>query len=928
MCEDSLENGAITKTINLIDDEETITKKCGGSKAIQFITTLTVGFLTFTYGCGTGWLSPTLPILKSSNPITGDTPITEDESSWLSSLPFLGAIVASPIFSFICQYYGRKTAGYLTAVPAILSWALIAAADSMVFLFIARFLMGLTFGGIIVFKPMYVAEIAEDSVRGALVSFLPLICNVATLFTFALGPFVSIRTLALICLIAPIIFIFAMYWLPETPTYLISKGRIQEATKSMLWFRRGNINAAERDLQKVKDLLQKKTSYESSLKHGKELFFSRGTLRALTICIVVCIAQQFSGVYVVLNNCIDIMAMATTEISPEIAGIIIGATQIFGSIFSAFFMDRLGRRTLLLGSQIVMAICLGALGTYYYFQYLGSDMTSVAFVPVLSVSLYLFAVGIGLAPVTVVLLSELFHPDIRGIVTTIVTASIWSLAFLITKIYPLLINLLEMHGCYWAFAGVCVVCTIYTIFQIPETKNRINLSTAAYSMSLTWPTPSLPILKSGDPPITDEEESWLGSLVFIGAITAAPIFSYISQRYGRKMAGYSTVIPFIISWLLLIFFDSIPLYYVSRFIGGFASGGVLAFAPMYVGEIAEDNFRGALGTVRATVGNIAGIFFCAVGPLVSIADMAAISIIMPFIFAISFYWLPETPMYLMKVGKDKEAMEAMTWLRGGNTLAAEEELAKLSVVIEESKSKAVSIKDLLSSRGTRRGLLICVVLAVAQQLSGIYPIMNYCVSLFEAAGGVVPPTMASVIITSVQTVGSITTYIFLDLAGRRILIICSQIIMALSLGTLGIYFYLQEQNFDMTYVGFLPILCVAVYVLSLSIGLGSVTYVVMSEIFSPESRGLATTVTTTTIWTMAFITTRFYSAVVNALGLYGCYWLFASVCVASTIFAIFQIPETKNRSLESILRELNGELNANDVENTNTSTERPVPEKY
>ncbi|PSN57528.1 hypothetical protein C0J52_01615, partial [Blattella germanica] len=473
VCKDSRAMGFLNNsTIELIHDEETDKNKWGGTKRNQLITTLTAGLLSLTYGCGTGWLSPTLPLLQTPNNITGIYSITEDESSWLSSLPFLGAIAASPIFSFICQYYGRKTAGYLSAVPAIVSWAIIAAADSMVLLYAARFLIGVTYGGIVVFKPMYIGEIAEDSIRGGLGSFLPLLCNLATLFTYSLGPFVSIRTLAITCLAVPMLFVFGFYWLPETPTYLISKGKVGEAAKAMLWLRGGNMKVAERDLQKVKDLLLKRDTTDTTRNHVKELFFSRGTIRAITVCLVICIAQQFSGVYVVLSYCNDIMAMATTEISPEIAGIAVGVTQFLGSFMSIFFMDSLGRKTLLLGSQIVMAICLGCLGTYYYFQNLGADMTSVAFLPVICVSVYLFSIGFGIAPVTYVLISELFHPDIRGIVTTIVTTNIWTLAFLVTKLYPLLLGLLEMHGCYWAFASVCVICMIYTIFQIPETKSR------------------------------------------------------------------------------------------------------------------------------------------------------------------------------------------------------------------------------------------------------------------------------------------------------------------------------------------------------------------------------------------------------------------------------------------------------------------------
>ncbi|KAJ9598738.1 hypothetical protein L9F63_026729 [Diploptera punctata] len=380
----------------------------------------------------------------------------------------------------------------------------------------------------------------------------------------------------------------------------------------------------------------------------------------------------------------------------------------------------------------------------------------------------------------------------------------------------------------------------------------------------------------------------MSSLAFIGALISSPIFGYISQRYGRKIAGYLTVIPFLIGWLPIIFSELIPLYYVSD--------------------------SGALGTIRAGVGNLSAILICAIGPILSIRDTAIMCFITPLVFAVAFYWMPESPMFLMKSGRTKEAMEAMTWLRGGNKQNAQEEISKLALVVEESKSKQVSIKSLISSRGTRRGLGMCMLLAAAQQLSGIYPVMNYCVSLFQSAGGSVSPNTASVIMTSLQLFGSIISSILLDYLGRRISMIGSEIIMTLSLGSLGMYFYLQKLDFDLTYVGFLPMLCIALYVLAHSIGIGS-----RASYFN----------TTVTAWGLSFMATKLYPTAVFYLGLYGCYWLFSFVCILFTIYIFFKIPETKNRSLDSILRELNDESSKQtDIEVKNKSTKENIPERY
>ncbi|XP_069689886.1 facilitated trehalose transporter Tret1-like [Periplaneta americana] len=460
-----------------------------------------------------------------------------------------------------------------------------------------------------------------------------------------------------------------------------------------------------------------------------------------------------------------------------------------------------------------------------------------------------------------------------------------------------------------------------------------NLSSVAYGMAMSWPTPSLPLLKTGKPLldgriISVEEETWLGSLVFFGALVSSPISSYVSQKYGRKIAGYSIVIPFIVSWLFIVLSESLYLFYISRFSLGLCCGGVLVFCPMYVGEIAEDSIRGALGTFRSALVDIAFIIMYAVGPLISIKNMAIICVFIPIVFAFGYYWMPESPLYLMKNGRSQEAMESLLWLRGGDAQAAEVEMMKLTALVKKNKSVNTSIKSLLSSRGTRRALVICIVLGASIQLSGIYPVLNYAVSIFEQTGGSVDPNTATLIIAIVQMIGSLVALFLLDIAGRRLLIIVTQTIMCICLAGLGIYFFLQQQNYDLISVGFLPILFVGLFVFLLSVGLGTVGYVVMSEMFKAEARGIATTVTTITVWLTAFISTKLYVNIIDLLGLHGCYWLFAFFCIGCAVFTIFKVPETKNRSLESILHELDSDVKSDEEGVEITAGRSKITERY
>ena len=429
-----------------------------------------------------------------------------------------------------------------------------------------------------------------------------------------------------------------------------------------------------------------------------------------------------------------------------------------------------------------------------------------------------------------------------------------------------------------------------------------------------WPSPSLLILRDpktavGGVPITLEEESWVSSISFLSALFFVPVYSHINQRWGRKTAGYLTGIPFIIGWLLIIFGNSILYYLIARFVMGIGGSGVNVFITMYCGEIAEDSIRGTLGTFRSTFANIGILYMYAGGPYVTIPVMGIISVVIPIVFLVGLAFLPESPMFLMTMDREEEAMKSLLWLCGGKE-AAKLEMEKLKIVVNEFKSnasKSVSLKDLVSFKGTRRALLMAFILAVLQQFSGMYIVLSFCASIFEMAGTDLSSHTSSVIIACMLLVGSLVASFLTDLAGRRSAIIGTQIILFLTLGGLGTYFYLQEIGFDVSVLGLLPVICLSIFCIGMVAGLPTLLYVVVAEIFTPEARGIATLTTNAVIWALAFLIMQFYPTLLTIIKGYGCFWLFSCVSFIGACYAYWEVPETKNRSLESILRELNGE---------------------
>jgi SP family facilitated glucose transporter-like MFS transporter 8 len=408
-----------------------------------------------------------LPVLQSDDSPTGG-PISNEVGSWLGSLMCLGGLLATPLYIFISDHCSRKATGYLVAVPFIVSWILIIVANSVTILCIARFIGGMGSGAIIVFASLYVSETAQDTVRGTLGSYLTLFINAGVLFSYVIGSYVSYYMFAYIALLLPILYIVGLIWLPETPNYLVNRGNYTEAKRSLRWLRGKNERLVEIELTKLISFVRERAETPSLT----DMFSAAGTRKALIIGIVLAANLQFCGIFAIVSYTVNIFREAGSDLSPNASTILIGALQLAGSCVSSLLLDKAGRKILLLVSNVCMAICLAALGGYFFFKFQGSDVSKFGWLPVSSLSVYIVATALGVSPITFLMVSEIFEPNVKGRAITIIISIMWLLSFLIGKFYTNLSDLFGIHGCYWFFSACCVIGAIFTIISVPETKNR------------------------------------------------------------------------------------------------------------------------------------------------------------------------------------------------------------------------------------------------------------------------------------------------------------------------------------------------------------------------------------------------------------------------------------------------------------------------
>ncbi|XP_014290832.1 facilitated trehalose transporter Tret1 [Halyomorpha halys] len=429
----------------------------------QALAAAIVSILAFIFGTSVGWPSPVQPLLQSDKSPVGK--LSAEDVSWLASLTFLGGIAGSFIWSRIADRFGRKFCGYSVTAPFLVGLGLITFCHNRYLLLVARFINGLGGSGALILSPTYISEVATDSVRGALGSFVILYLNAGIVFAYSLGAVVDYDTLNYICLSIPILFIFLFFWIPESPEFLWSQGKKEKAFNSLLWLRSNNIKCVEDEL-----FIYNTKCQDGSVSYAA-LVSNRGRRMGMLIGLGLFTWQQFCGILAILSYTSFIFEKADSTIPPGKATIIVGLFQLFASFISSAIVDRSGRRILLLVSYMFMGLALTSIGTYFFLDSLSFDVSSFGWVPVVSLSVHVLTYAVGAGPVPYVVISETMPIDIRGLATSIIVLWGTSLAFVSVKIFPLLISSVGIAGCFWFFSVFCFAGFLFTWSLVPETKS-------------------------------------------------------------------------------------------------------------------------------------------------------------------------------------------------------------------------------------------------------------------------------------------------------------------------------------------------------------------------------------------------------------------------------------------------------------------------
>jgi len=376
----------------------------------------------------------------------------------------LGCIVGCLLAGKLADRYGRRPGLMLAAVIFAVSSLGIALANGLTFFVVMRFAAGIGVGMASMLCPMYIAEISPAKVRGRNVAINQLTVVIGILITNLVNYFLADggpdawRWMFGLGAVPSVIFLIGVIWLPESPRWLLKDGR-EERAKLVL-------QKIGSDLFVENTTMAIRKSLTGNTKQSYKDVFHKSVRPAVAVGITLAVFQQFCGINVVFNYTSTIFESVGANLDRQLfETVAIGIVNLVFTILAMWQVDKLGRRPLMLIGSLGLSVVYIILAFMLQNQY-PAGMVSI-FV-LLAISMY----AISLAPVTWVLISEIFPNKIRGVASSVAIVSLWAAYFILVFTFPILAKKLGAYGPFYLYAVICFLGFVFVLRKVRETKGQ------------------------------------------------------------------------------------------------------------------------------------------------------------------------------------------------------------------------------------------------------------------------------------------------------------------------------------------------------------------------------------------------------------------------------------------------------------------------
>ncbi|CAG9858836.1 unnamed protein product [Phyllotreta striolata] len=432
----------------------------------QIFAAIVANLMAISDGMTVGWSSPMIPYFLSEK---SHIKMSEYEAQWLETWLLMGAIIGLPFTVYFVSKIGRKKSLLLASFMLAIAWVIIALANNLVYLYVARVIAGMGGDMAFVAAPCYIAEIADQKIRGFLSSIIYLMMLIGILTIYITGAYLPYYVPSIIGISLLLVELIIFSLLPETPYYLLYNNHKAAAEKSLAFYR-GNSSISK----EIEDIELAVTRQQSEEKGGlKDILTVKSYRKSLLIMTILNAAQQFASINVILMNMHQILeAAGSIYLEPSTTAILFASIMFLAAALASGTVDKFGRKKLLYCSSILTGICLLTLAIYFHIKETGHEYEHISWIPLASVMVYALVYKYGLGMVPIVITAEIFASKIKALGMALVDGIYVGSAIITIQMYNLLKDSLGLYVPFYAFAGCSFLTSLYVIFCIPETKGR------------------------------------------------------------------------------------------------------------------------------------------------------------------------------------------------------------------------------------------------------------------------------------------------------------------------------------------------------------------------------------------------------------------------------------------------------------------------
>jgi sugar porter (SP) family MFS transporter len=419
---------------------------------------------------------------------------------------------------------------------------------------------------------------------------------------------------------------------------------------------------------------------------------------------------------------------------------------------------------------------------------------------------------------------------------------------------------------------------------------------------------------------------WQGAVVavlLLGAMAGAALAGPLSERLGRKPLIVVAGVTFTVGALVAATAPSTGVLIGARFVIGLAVGSAALVVPLYLSEIAPTEIRGAISSMNQMMivtgilaAFIVNAIFASSGDWRVMLGLAAVPSV---VLLIGTAFVPETPRFLVRRGRERQAHEVLDEVRSDEVGADEHPQQRIEEIKEVDAKECESGLQALGAKWVRPALVVAIGLAAFQQFIGINTIIYYAPTTLTNAGfGSDSAIYANLVIGTLNVVATIVAVRLIDRLGRKPLLFAGLFGMASSMAILGVTSaVLAQPKSGSDPEAIITLLCLAGFIVSFAATWGPVVWVMLPEVLPLSVRGTAMGVAVFANWAANFAVSQTFPVFLNSWGPGPVFIGYAVIGVITFVFVKLLVPETKGRSLEEIETSL--------LEKAGRAERRPTP---